>query len=91
MKESTKNPTQQPNIDRAELFAIHSAGARMQPEKSRALPQRCYGDPAKHVKLRGEAQCDACVYSKPGAQGAFCGQGNQYGKTCLQFKEKSWR
>jgi len=30
------------------------------------------------------------IYSA-GAQGAFCGQGNQYGKSCIQFKEKSWR
>ena len=81
----------QSDISRTELFAIYSAGARLQPQPSRALPQHSYGDPARHAKLRGEAQCDACRHSRPDAQGAFCGQGNQYGKSCIQFKEKSWR
>jgi hypothetical protein len=37
-----------------ELLAILTAGARLAPEKSRALPAASYRDPADSVRLAGE-------------------------------------
>lgn len=38
----------------SELLAILTAGGRINGEKSRALPQRAYGDPANSVKFERE-------------------------------------
>jgi len=77
--------------DLVEQLEIRLAGARLNPEPSRAHPREFYGDPAKHIKLQGEKACGGCVYSRPGAKGAFCGQGKEYGKRCSMFKEKGKR
>lgn len=37
-----------------DLMAILTAGGRNSGEISRALPQKAYGDPAKHVTFEGE-------------------------------------
>lgn len=37
-----------------ELLAILTAGARLAPEKSRALPAASYRDPVESVRLAGE-------------------------------------
>lgn len=74
--------------DDVDLLAIGLAGARLQPEKSNALPAKQYGDPAKFVKLRSEENCSPCIYSRPGKMGEFCGKGKEYGKRCLMFKER---
>jgi hypothetical protein len=42
-------------IDPDEMLAILTAGARLAPEKSRALPASSYRDPAESVRLAGEA------------------------------------
>lgn len=41
-------------IDPTEMLAILTAGARLAPEKSRALPAASYRDPAESVRLMGE-------------------------------------
>jgi len=73
--------------DLAEQLEIRLAGARLNPERSNALPSHQYGDPAKFVKLRCEENCGACVYSRPGKAGQFCSKGREYGKRCEVFKK----
>jgi hypothetical protein len=41
-------------IDPDEMLAIMTVGARLAPEKSRALPAASYRDPAETVKLAGD-------------------------------------
>ena len=72
--------------EKIDLLQIHLAGGRMNPEKSRALPQALYGDPARHVKLQGESKCRECLYSRPGRNGTFCGKGQDYGRRCEFFR-----
>jgi hypothetical protein len=73
--------------DDIDILAIHLAGARLQPEKSKALPQSYYGDPAKHVQFQSEKNCGNCVYSVQGKKGVFCSKGNQYGIRCNSYKQ----
>jgi len=73
--------------DKIDLLAIHCAGARLTPEKSMALPQEQYSDPAKHVKLACETKCGECLYSRPGKVDVFCGKGRPYGKRCEFFRK----
>lgn len=37
-----------------DMLEILTAGGRLNPEKSNALPQRQYGDPSKFTKMKGE-------------------------------------
>lgn len=37
-----------------DMYAILTAGGRNSGERSRALPQQAYGDPAKHVQFERE-------------------------------------
>ncbi|MBV8666715.1 MAG: hypothetical protein JO269_09545 [Burkholderiaceae bacterium] len=71
-----------------DLLEIHTVGARLKPEPSRALPSNHYGDPSKVVKLQSEAACGRCLYSRPGKRGEFCGKGKDYGKRCEFFRIK---
>lgn len=41
-------------VTKEELLAIFCAGGRNSGERSHALPQECYGDPAKTVKYERE-------------------------------------
>jgi hypothetical protein len=77
--------------DLSEQLEIRLADARLQSEKSSALPAKMYGDPARIVMLQSEQNCSPCVYSRPGAKGEFCGQGREYGKRCSKFKDKRKR
>jgi len=74
--------------DQIDILALHLVGARLTPEKSRALPQEQYSDPSKHVKLACESKCSECLYSRPGKLDVFCGKGRQYGKRCEFFRIK---
>ncbi len=74
--------------DDINLLAVHFAGARQHPEKSQALPQSYYGDPAKHVQFQCEKACGTCVYSRPGAKGQFCSKGKTYGTRCNLYKQQ---
>lgn len=72
--------------DEIDMLQLLCVGARLNPQPSRALPQRSYGDPAKLVRLQGETKCRTCLNSRRGKAGAFCGKGQQYGKRCELFR-----
>jgi len=44
-----------PNDDKIDLLAIHCAGGRLRNEPSHACKQEQYGDPSKHIKLKGDS------------------------------------
>lgn len=52
--------------DEIDLLALHTVGARLNPQKSHALPQEYYADPAKRVRLRGEAEQRERNKARPG-------------------------
>jgi len=72
--------------DKVDLLEIHLAGARLNPEPSKACPQEFYGDPARHVKLQAESKCGECLYSRTGKAGNFCGRLQPYGRRCEFFR-----
>jgi len=39
-----------------DMLEILTAGGRLNPEKSRALPSGAYGDPAKSIEFAGEIE-----------------------------------
>lgn len=43
-------------LDPDEMLAIMIAGARLNPERSHALPASNYGDPSKVIRLSGEME-----------------------------------
>lgn len=47
------------------LLAIHTAGARMNPQKSTALPQSEYGDPSKRIRFRAEIEQEERRKARP--------------------------
>ena len=46
-----------------DLLAIHTVGARLNPEKSHALRSKQYGDPANSVRFERET-CFGCKYER---------------------------
>jgi hypothetical protein len=74
------------NADKIDMLALLCQGARLNPEPSRALPQRLYRDPANVVRLDGETKCGSCLYSRPGKVGLFCGKGQKFGKRCEFYR-----
>ena len=73
-------------MDPFDLLALHTAGARLQPQPTHALPQSCYRDPAQTVRFQSESRCRDCLYRRRGKQGVYCGQGQPYGKRCESFR-----
>ena len=71
------------DIDMLQLLCV---GGRLNPQPSRALPQRSYGDPANLVRLQGESKCATCLYSRRGKKERFCSKGQQYGKRCEFYR-----
>jgi hypothetical protein len=80
-----------------DLLAIYAAGARVEPEKSRALPRHCYGDPAQTVRFVSE-KCAGCKYERIIVAGENIGIGlcqkknddgskRLYGVRCQHFRE----
>ena len=61
-----------------DLLEVYTAGARINPEPSAALPQAFYGDPAKVVLFAAE-RCAECVFERVGKDGLFCGRLQNYG------------